>query len=120
MLLLKYLEHVLISKEITFFYERYFIRNFIRNIIFSLHYAYVLIIQRDSVISGKILSYETILFYICLTDRTIITTEHPVFKNESHNVLISQRNVRSNGERWSKLLNESLRSENNDDNDINS
>lgn len=46
MLLLKHLERVLVSKEITFFYERYFIRNFI----FSLHYAYVLIIQGDSVI----------------------------------------------------------------------
>lgn len=50
MLLLKHLEHVLASKEITFFYKRYFIRNFIRNIIFSSHYAYVLIIQGDSVI----------------------------------------------------------------------
>lgn len=66
------------------------------------------------------MSYETILFYICLADRIIITTGHPVFKNESHNVLISHRNVRSNGEGWSKLLNESLRLENNDDNDINS
>lgn len=50
MLSRKHLEHVLVSKEITFFYKRYFIRHFIRNIIFSSHYADVLIIQGDSVI----------------------------------------------------------------------